>query len=361
MKINIIIPFIHVTGGIKFFFEHANRLTELGHIVNVIYPLIPYYLGKSLFNPFSWVDFVIMFRNNLFTTYPNWYGKQINFKLKRVIKISNYTVPNADITIATAWPTGYDVVKLNAKKGKKVYFVLHYEIDMGIKRLVDKSYNLPIKLIALSNRTAQIISSKFNRKFVGIVTSGIDLDEFFNQYKKNNNPPRVLFYYDPSERKGGDDGLKALEIVKEKTTNFDIQIFGIKEPKHNFNNTTFIKKPVNLDKLRELYCKADIFVYPSRYEGFGMPPMEAMACKCATVTTNTGGVIDYTIPDKTAIVVPPQNPKLLADGIVKLLSDQNLLKQISFAGHNYIKNFTWEKSTKKFENLLYKILSNEIP
>ncbi len=357
MKINIILPFIALTGGIKFFFEHANCLSRRGHVVNVIYPIVPYFLGKSFFSPVDWLNHLTRFKNESFLTYPNWYNKKIDFNLKRVARISDHTVPNADVTLATAWPTAYDVSRLGENKGKKIYFVLHYESDMGIKKRIDETYALPLTIVALSNRTAKNISSLFKRKIRGVINAGVDLKEFSAiDYAKDNRRKKVLLYFDQSSlRKGWSDGLEALKITKKHVRDIDIQIFGADKPIEGFEDAAIVKRPVNTNQLRRLYSEADIFIYPSRHEGVGLPPMEAMACKCATVITNTGAVEDYAIQGKTALVVPPENPDALASGIIKLLKDEELAKEISLAGYNYMKNFSWEKQAIKFENLLHKI------
>ena len=81
--------------------------------------------------------------------------------------------------------------------------------------------------------------------------------------------------------------------------------------------------------------------------------MEGMACKCAVVATNVGAVLDYTIPNKTAIVVPPQNPQKLREGISYLLDNWDEAKKIAKRGHNYITRFTWERATEKLGKVLY--------
>ena len=70
-------------------------------------------------------------------------------------------------------------------------------------------------------------------------------------------------------------------------------------------NYTFYERPSD-DELAELYSSADIFAFPSHIEGFGLPPLEAMACNTPVVTTDCLGVRDYVDNGKNAIMVPPE-------------------------------------------------------
>ena len=114
--------------------------------------------------------------------------------------------------------------------------------------------------------------------------------------------------------KGAEDAIRAFEIVRERFPNVQFVMFDIEKGKV----PDWIEFHVNPsdEELRELYCSCDIFVFPSWVEGFGLPPMEAMACKCAVVTTNVGAIPDYTIPGETALVVPPRESESLAKNII---------------------------------------------
>ena len=83
-----------------------------------------------------------------------------------------------------------------------------------------------------------------------------------------------------------------------------------------------------------------------------MPSMEAMACKCALVTTDVGAVRDYAVPEETALISPPRDPEALARNLIRLLDDEEELQRISLAGYKNIREFTWERSTRQLERYL---------
>jgi glycosyltransferase involved in cell wall biosynthesis len=90
-----------------------------------------------------------------------------------------------------------------------------------------------------------------------------------------------------------------------------------------------------------LLSGADLLVYPSRYEGFGLPVLEAMACATPVVTT-TGGSLPEVAGD-AALLVEPGDPEQLAAAVVKLLGDQAAWTDLSHRGYARAAGYTWER------------------
>ena len=72
--------------------------------------------------------------------------------------------------------------------------------------------------------------------------------------------------------------------------------------------------------------------------------MEAMACRCSLVTTNTGGCLEYAIDEKTALVSESRDIIGLSRNLIRLLEDEALLKSLSEDGYRKINEFSWEES-----------------
>jgi len=91
------------------------------------------------------------------------------------------------------------------------------------------------------------------------------------------------------------------------------------------------------------------FLFPSIYEGFGMPPLEAMACGVPVLTSNEASLPE--VVGDCAVMVDAYDTNSIADGITKLYLDENLRKDLSTRGLEQAKKYTWENAS----NMLYKI------
>jgi len=92
------------------------------------------------------------------------------------------------------------------------------------------------------------------------------------------------------------------------------------------------------------YNAADLFVYPSLYEGFGLPPLEAMACGTPVITSNTTSLPE--VVGGAAITVDPLDVEGLADAMYSVLSSGSLREWLSQAGRERARQFTWERTAR---------------
>ncbi len=99
------------------------------------------------------------------------------------------------------------------------------------------------------------------------------------------------------------------------------------------------------DNLIDLYNGADLFVFPSFYEGWTSPPLEAMACGTPVITSNCSSLPETV--GNAAIQVDPDNPKKLAHEMERVLSDQSLRNNLITRGMKHAASHTWEKAAAK--------------
>lgn len=346
MKITFILPGIGLSGGVKAVFEFANHLEKLGHTVNIIHPLVP--LSLSLKGKIrGTIGNLIRGKN------PSWFV--LKAKLVRVPILSEKYIPNADIIVATWWQTAYIVNKLNAKKGKKFYLVQHYETWGGPEREVENSYKLGLKIIVNSTWLKNLLLDKLDVKSEALIFHAPDHEQFYPEkiIKEDKNTFRILMPYREELWKGALDGFKAFKIIEKAKPNAKLVIFGPK-PKndHLLEGVEFHNFPVK-DKLRKVYNSCDLFLFPSIFEGFGMPPMEAMACNLPLVATRVGAVPDYTISGETALVSEPGDAPSLAKNAIKLIENEAERKKIAENGRNHVGQFTWDKAARQLEQVFY--------
>lgn len=94
-----------------------------------------------------------------------------------------------------------------------------------------------------------------------------------------------------------------------------------------------------------IYNLAEIFVFPSLYEGFGMPPLEAMACGVPTIVSNIPSLSE--VVNDSAIKVEPHDINVLKESISMLLTNEVLRRKYSELGISRASNYTWENSSMK--------------
>jgi len=93
-----------------------------------------------------------------------------------------------------------------------------------------------------------------------------------------------------------------------------------------------------------LYSGALAFVYPSLYEGFGLPPLEAMACGTPVLTSNVTSLPE--VVGDAGLLVDPYNVEAIAHGIRRLVEDSALREELKRKGLERAKQFTWERTAE---------------
>jgi glycosyltransferase involved in cell wall biosynthesis len=116
----------------------------------------------------------------------------------------------------------------------------------------------------------------------------------------------------------------------------------------------FLGRVTDLE-LVTLYSLADVFAFPSFFEGFGFPPLEAMACGAPVITSNTSSLPEAV--GDAAIQVDPHDISALADAITRLLEDESLREELRQKGYQRAQQYTWAMSARKML-ALYKSLYN---
>lgn len=106
---------------------------------------------------------------------------------------------------------------------------------------------------------------------------------------------------------------------------------------------------VPVGDMTPLMCGALAFVFPSLYEGFGMPPLEAMACGAPVLTTNAASLPE--VVGDCAVICDAYSVKSIAQGLYRLYSDKDLRAQLSRKGIERAKGFTWERSAQMLHDI----------
>ncbi|VAW37983.1 hypothetical protein MNBD_DELTA02-399 [hydrothermal vent metagenome] len=363
LKITFIAPDVDLSGGVKAVLEFSNHLIDMGHEVTVVYPAVPMSNGASWYNPGLMLRRGRTMAKKIAADNPlDWFDYR--GRLVRTPTLAEKYIPEGDVVIATWWETAYHVAGFDPGKGEKFYLIQHYEVWGGPADKVDASFKLGLKNIVNSSWLREILEDKLHAPVGVLIPHAPDLEQFFvedaagSRRDKDGNL-RVLLSYRDIEWKGMADGFRAFQLAQKQEPRIKLVVFGPEKGPDVPEGVEFHQRPTR-DRLRRLYNSCDIFLFPSILEGFGMPPMEAMACGCAVVVTRVGAVPDYTTAGKTALVCEPGSAEELAEGILRLVRNKGLREEIAEAGRRHItENFSWAASARQLEGFILDTLKKQ--
>lgn len=353
MRITFLVPgwVRKPVGGYRVVYEYASRLARRGHDVVVVHPrrLPPGGLGPAGFplRVRRQLDFV---RNLFARPAPGSQGADPRVDLRYVPDLSPRHVPAADIVVPTWWATAEAALRLPADRGARVYLIQSYEAWGGPGQRVDATWRAPMRKVVIAR---WLLEKGFE---LGVlpedmihVPNAIDATVFRPSSPLEGRPPRVAMLYSTGPTKGAAEGLEALERAHAEEPRIRAVLFGTERPPRLPDWAEYRRSPSPETLVGDVYGGSSIYLCPSRLEGWHLPPAEAMACGCALVSTDIGGVRDYADHGETALLAPAGDPAGLAAQLVTLLRDAPLRLRLARAGLERIAGFSWDRSTDALE------------
>ena len=113
----------------------------------------------------------------------------------------------------------------------------------------------------------------------------------------------------------------------------------------NLDGEVIFTEAVSEEDLRAYYCNAECFVLPSLYEGFGFPPLEAMACGCPVITSDSSSLPE--VVGEAAIKVSPHDIEGLTGALREVLANRQLRESLITKGVEQAAKFSWGQTAKK--------------
>ena len=338
------------SGGFKVVYKYANRLTALGHQVTVVHP-------RTLETSRGFIEAIkkrLWKSKQRLANCPlvSWVEVDAGVNLLLATDLSETNIPDANIVIATACETAFPVATYAGRKGKKFYLVQSYETWNRPEEFVLASWKLPLHKIVISRHLFEIARELGEGHRTTWIPNGIDLVNFQLRTPITKRDLRIGMLAHPNEAKGTRDGVQAMEIVRRAHPDVQAVFFGT-EPRLDLipDWIAYERQPAT-DKLVDLYNSCRIFLNPSWMEGWGLTSAEAMACGCALVSADNGGVNDFCVNGETGLIVPIKSPELLAEGILQLFANDELRVKLAVAGHRNTQQFTWERATTSLLEVL---------
>lgn len=228
------------------------------------------------------------------------------------------------------------------------------------------------KIISVSQSTKNDLVKTYgiDPAKIEVIYSGISQDmkrppeEELHKFKvKHNLPDKFILFLGKLEPRKNISGLvRAFDIVKSKRDFRDLKLVIIgskgwlyddifKEIENsNYRDHIVLKSFISDQERKFYYSLAQVFVYPSLFEGFGFPPLEAMACSTPVIVSNSSSLPE--IVGNAGLLVKPNAIDEIADLISLVLTDRKLKDQIALIGYNRSTFFNWNKAAEKTLNCL---------
>lgn len=354
MRITFVIPWANLSGGVRVITIYAKRLKQRGHEVLVLSSLprekIPLRRGlKSLLLGRGWPKA---------RPEPSYLrDSDVEHRVLQPIRPpGDVDFPDADVVVATLWNTAYHTLDLPPSKGAKAAFIQNYEVEPGkTNPRLDAAWQMPMHKILISKWLVRLAREKFGDTTISHVPNSVDLEQFHAAPREKQRIPTIGFLYSKSRLKGYDAILAVLKHVSAVLPSLRVICFGAQQPGFRFPlppRAEFHFQPPQ-DGIKDLYAQCDVWLCGSSREGFHLPPLEAMACRCPVVSTQVGGPMDTIEEGVNGHLVGVGDAAGLADRVLRVLRlPQGDWAGMSESAYQTATRYTWDDATDLFEKAL---------
>ncbi|MFN4227335.1 MAG: glycosyltransferase family 4 protein [Candidatus Ratteibacteria bacterium] len=238
-----------------------------------------------------------------------------------------------------------------------------------LKFIIPKAVKKADMIITVSHNTKNDLLNyfKINPEKITVIYPGLhheickpigDYEKIENIKKKYGIDGKYILYVGTIEpRKNISRLIDAFIIVKEKSSEIKLVLCGkigwrseifyrkMREIPEKIKKDIILTDYVPVSDLPYFYNGCEVFVYPSLYEGFGSPILEAMSCGVPVVTSNISSMPE--VVGDAGILVNPESKEEIAEAILSILNNEDLKKTLSKRGLERAKLFSWENTAKK--------------
>ena len=203
---------------------------------------------------------------------------------------------------------------------------------------------------------------------ISVIYNGLD-HSLFKPYKvRLFDRPYILYVGSERPRKNLDRLFEAFARLRKEFPELLLIKVGVagrtqeyrQEIMRKLDSLGIIQAVIFVEYVSELdlayyYSSAALLAYPSFYEGFGFPPLEAMACGCPVVTSNTSSLPE--VVGEAGIMVNPYDTDSLVEAMRQVLTDSKLRDDMVTKGLEQAKKFSWEKAARETQEVYNKVAS----
>ncbi len=350
MRITFLLNPPNTSGGVRHVAEYADRLQRRGHVVTVVarpgrQPSLRD-MARSIVRRRPWPRRWKLEPNHLDDR-----GLDVRL-IDRYRPILDRDVPDADVVVATWWETAPMVAALAASKGAKAYQVMDFGANPGqpLEKVVE-SWRLPMYKMAVSQWLKNLVFEKTAQTDVGLISPGVDHELFEVPPRQRSKIPTIGFVYSREHFKGADLAIAACDLARRRLSDLRAVAIGSHEPSAELPLPNYVdyRRKIPDSRLKEAYSACDAWLFCSRMEGFGLPPLEAMCCRTPAICVPAGAGPEL-IADGAGILVPHDDPQRMADAILTICTQPpEQWRAMSDKSHAVAMSRGWEQSTDAFE------------
>jgi len=354
MRIVFVVPLADATGGVRTVATYARLLSRRGHeVVIVSAPRPPPSLEtrvKSVLRGRGWPR-----------TQPDGpsHVDQAGVEHRRLDRyrpVVDGDLPDADVVVATWWRTAEWVAALSPRKGAKVQFVQGHDSDIPGQpaERVAATWRLPLHRIVCSRWLLGLARDLYGDSTASYVPNGVDLEQFSTPPRGRQARPTLGLLYSHDWIKGCDVAVAALRTVGLRFPDLRVISFS------SLPQGTAVRLPAGAeftmlpgqDQIPRLYAGCDAWLWPSRREGFGLPNLEAMACRTPVIAAPAGAAPDL-LHDGGGVLLPSADPSAMAEAAERILAlpDQEW-RAMSDQARAIAARHGWAESMRLFEAAL---------
>lgn len=301
--------------------------------------------------------------NNIPVFSVNKKGKFDIFVIKRIRKI---LIDNNIDIIQTFTSTGKLWGRLAATKK---HIVISTEESLFrntfFDRFLENFFNRKTDLIicnSVSTYRSALISTKLDLSKYKVIYNGIDLSRF-KVHNTLNDPIRLITVARLDKRKGIDLLVEALNIVSENNYEFSLDIVGAGPEEDNIIsliNKYNLNNKINLigysNDIPNMLQKSDVFILPSREEGFGNAVIESFASKVPVIVSSAGGLKEIVTNEENGLVFESGDFLELSKQIIRMIEDKKLRFRLSENAYLEINKYSLNEMVKNHEKEYYKLI-----
>ena len=357
LRITFLLPHAGWFGGIRVVAMHAAELRRRGHRVTV--------LSQPPWRPRWHQRLRGVMRGDLSTQAQQPNGSFIDLAgvehriLEKQRPFTNRDVPRSDVLIATWWETAQQLAMLNPDRGARVYFLQGFDAAPNEPApRVEATWRLPFHKIVVSQWLADIAREQFDDDQVSVAPNAVDTAFFHAPPRQRHEPPTVGLPLSPAHTKGADIAVRAVHRAKAANPMLRIAGYGRPEPRGALAlpaGSRYYRHPTQAT-IRAVYRQCDAWLWPSRREGFGLPILEAMACRTPVIATPAGAAPE--LIDGNGYLVPHDDPQAMAEAIERLLALPGAQwRAMSNHAHATAQRFSWPEATDQFEAGLHRAMA----